>query len=165
MGAEVCAKTCSKRYVPKQPLDTSDLVTGRDGNAGDGNAFQQQLATIFADETIARISKGKWQMATHNCAPRLVVTPCRATGVLEIPPAICERWLHSLPQVCLRGATLPPSLVMAAVSSSSLFFLALARTTNKKKRKRLQERFPEASTSSAIFKLRKDGAPAERYVH
>ena len=62
MGAEVCAKTCSKRYVPKQPLDTSDLVTGRDGNAGDGNAgdgnaFQQQLATIFADETIARISK------------------------------------------------------------------------------------------------------------
>ena len=43
--------------MPKQPLDTSDLVTGRDGNAGDGNAFQQQLATIFAAESIARISK------------------------------------------------------------------------------------------------------------
>ena len=66
MGAEVCAKTCSKRYVPKQPLDTSNLVTGRDGNAGDGNAFQQQLATIFAAESIARFSKanGKWQRIT-----------------------------------------------------------------------------------------------------
>ena len=165
MGAEVCAKTCSKRYVPKQPLDTSNLVTGRNGNAGNGNAFQQQLATIFADETIARISKGKWQMATHNCAPRLCGHAVSRDRCAGDPPAICERWLHSLPQVCLRGATLAPSLVMAAVSSSSLFFLALARTTNKKKRKRLQESFPEASTSSAIFKLRKDGAPAERYVH
>ena len=82
------------------------------------------------------------------------------------PPHYLPEIARSLPQVCLRGAKLAPSLVMAAVSSSSLFFfLAQARTTNKKKRKRLQESFPEASTSSAIFKLRKDGAPAERYVH
>ena len=69
MGAEVCAKTCSKRYVPKQPLDTSNLVTGRDGNAGDGNAgdgnaFQQQLATILADEIDCQ--NFKRQMANGN---------------------------------------------------------------------------------------------------
>ena len=63
-----------------------DPGTGRDGNAGDGNAFQQQLATIFADETIARISKGKWHMTTRNCAPRLWSRRVARQGVLEIPP-------------------------------------------------------------------------------
>ena len=31
VGAEVCAKTCFKRYVPKRLLGTLDPVTGRDG--------------------------------------------------------------------------------------------------------------------------------------
>ena len=67
MGAEVCAKTCFKRYVPKRLLGTLDPGTGRDGNAGG----QRQLATVFVAEFDCQNFKGNLQWQHLAIANRL----------------------------------------------------------------------------------------------
>ena len=57
MGAEVCAKTCFKRYVPKRLLGMLDPGTGRDGMVVMATLFNGNLQQSLLLQSIARISK------------------------------------------------------------------------------------------------------------